>query len=507
MRVPLVGSRPAVVVADEAWSARSSYRTGFEAVGFRVGTADTGQGAVELVREFGAVALVIDADLSDMSGEEVLDQLRADPETEDVSVVMVTASDSRDRMVAALDRGVDDYLTKPVEARELVARVGRHLQVRDRWLTRAQSAGTLRERIAQQVAGVDAGLPLVELVAPLADALRPTMGVTALMVTPAVAAGLGRPAGVGDDTELRVLADGAKRALAGPVVDRRPGAMQVHVPLESSDEVFAIFGLSISGSADRLVAAVLDLRGHLSMLLRPAVKVHIELGRTRDLIDSMVRDRSIVPVFQPIVELATRRIVGFEGLSRFPDGIPPDAWFRHAAGLGLGPRLEVAAIHALLDAAAPLPGAAFLTLNVSAETVLCAELAPVLAGSARRLVVEITEHDLVSDYQAVRDTVARLHGVGLCVDDAGSGHSSLQHVLRLRPELVKLDREWIANLDQDPARQALVSGLLSFTGRLGAALLGEGIETDGERHTLIDLGVRLGQGYLLGAPASAQQWT
>lgn len=213
-----------------------------------------------------------------------------------------------------------------------------------------------------------------------------------------------------------------------------------------------------------------------------------------------------MPVFQPIVELPTGRIVGFEGLSRFPDGLAPDGWFRHATTVGLGPQLETAAIITLLAAAGPLPHDAFLTVNVSVDTLLSTDLAPILATSSRRMLIVVTEHDLVHDYDAVCDAVDQLVGVGLCVDDAGSGYASLRHVFQLRPDVVKLDREWIAGLDGDPARRSLVTGLLDFTGELGAVLLGEGIETDAEHRALLDIGVPLGQGYLFGAPASAEVW-
>lgn len=496
---------PAVVVVDDQASIRALYTLVLESAGFRVASAATGGAAVERVRQVEAAVLVLDANLPDMTGEEVLDRLRAEPDTKHVSVLIVTGDAATERRVAGLDRGANDYLTKPVHPRELVARVQGQLRVRDLWLGRIEDAMSLRRRLAGDLASLDAGLPLAELASGVARALRTPLEMTELLVTPVLAGGLGRPIGPGGEP-MAGLAEGAARALGGPVVDGLDGFTQVHVPLESSGGVFAVLSMSTAAAADRVLSAVLDLRPQLSMLLYPALNADTELLRTRGEIDAMVRDRSIVPVFQPIVELSTRRIVGFEGLSRFPDGIPPDEWFRHAGTLGLGPDLEVAAIGTLLAAATGLPSGAFLTVNVSVETLVSTDLAPILAASPRRLLIEITEHDIVRDYDTVSDAVDRLDGVGLCVDDAGSGYASLRHVFQLRPELVKLDREWIAGLDQDPARQSLVNGLLDFTGKLGAVLLGEGIETEGERRTLLDLGVRFGQGYLLGRPAAAEDW-
>jgi EAL domain-containing protein (putative c-di-GMP-specific phosphodiesterase class I) len=101
----------------------------------------------------------------------------------------------------------------------------------------------------------------------------------------------------------------------------------------------------------------------------------------------------------------------------------------------------------------------------------------------------------------VRAAVDRLgHDVKLAVDDAGSGYASLRHILALRPAYVKLDIEWVHNIDRDPIRRSLVSGLTYFASETGSELIAEGIETDEELGVLRELGVTLGQGFLLGAP-------
>lgn len=500
-------TRPAVVVADDAPSIRALYRRVFELAGFEVATAETGTAALRLVRQLDAAALVLDGRLADMTGEDVLDRLRDDPNTDDVSVVMVTADDAPDRQRAALNRGADDYLIKPVHPRELVRRIQDQLRARDRWLSRIDAAASRRQQLAHGLAEVDATLPLPGMVAAVIDALGTAVDVSAGAVTPVVAGALGRPVGAGDDTAIEELTQDVEPAVTAPMLDRRGNAAWAHVPLQWHDEVFAVLSVSSSASAHRLLTAVLDARSQLTMLFHPALTREIEVRRMIDAIDAMSQEQSIVPVFQPILELATGRTVGFEGLSRFPDAASPVQWFRQAGRLGVGPRLEVAALEAVIRAAAALPSSVFLAVNVSVDTLLTTDLGPLLAGSAHHLVIEITEHDLVSDYTALAEAMARLDGVGLCVDDAGSGHASLRHVFQLRPEIVKLDRDWITRLDQDPARQSLVRGLLEFAGHLGAVLLAEGIETDGERRTLIDLGVPLGQGYLLGPPSTEQAWT
>ena len=131
-------------------------------------------------------------------------------------------------------------------------------------------------------------------------------------------------------------------------------------------------------------------------------------------------------------------------------------------------------------------------------------LQPLLADSGRRVVLEITEHDPVHDYQALRRAIERLgNGVELSVDDAGSGFASLRHVLALGPSFMKLDASWVSGIDQDPARQALIAGLAHFATETGCHLIAEGIERQPELDMLQRLEVELGQGYLLGEPAPA----
>jgi hypothetical protein len=120
------------------------------------------------------------------------------------------------------------------------------------------------------------------------------------------------------------------------------------------------------------------------------------------------------------------------------------------------------------------------------------------------LVVEITEHAVVEDYDVLDHDLGALreHGTRVAVDDAGAGFASLQHVLRLRPEVIKLDMGLIRDIDADPVRQALVQSMVTFGRSMGSRVLAEGIESPAELDTLYGLGVDLGQGYLLARPGS-----
>jgi EAL domain-containing protein (putative c-di-GMP-specific phosphodiesterase class I) len=95
---------------------------------------------------------------------------------------------------------------------------------------------------------------------------------------------------------------------------------------------------------------------------------------------------------------------------------------------------------------------------------------------------------------------SRAQGVRIAADDTGAGYSGLQHLLRLRPNVVKLDIALTRHIDEDPARRALASALVTFADEIGAALVAEGVETVGELRALRALGIAAAQGYLLGRP-------
>jgi EAL domain-containing protein (putative c-di-GMP-specific phosphodiesterase class I) len=194
-------------------------------------------------------------------------------------------------------------------------------------------------------------------------------------------------------------------------------------------------------------------------------------------------------------------VVGFEALTRFGSGTPPDIVFRTAVRAGLGIELETATIVAAFDAAAVLPPGAYLSLNASPELVRSGVLRGLMAARDRRIVLEITEHVVIDDYAALRAELARLGpDVHLAVDDAGAGYASLRHILELAPSFVKLDLGLIRGIDADPARQALIAGMTYFAVKRRLRLVAEGIETAHELKALRGLAVGFGQGYLLGRP-------
>jgi len=185
----------------------------------------------------------------------------------------------------------------------------------------------------------------------------------------------------------------------------------------------------------------------------------------------------------------------------------PEMWFAQAALVGLDLELELAAIRGALADLDRLPDSMDLSLNASSRLVssgrLAEELTPqVLADAAGRLILEITEHDWPREPEATLAELDRFRaaGVRLAVDDAGSGYAGLTHILRLRPDLIKLDHALTAGVDADPARLALADALVRFGHETGADLVAEGVSGSAEVAVLREIGVRYAQGFYLARP-------
>jgi PAS domain S-box-containing protein len=218
-------------------------------------------------------------------------------------------------------------------------------------------------------------------------------------------------------------------------------------------------------------------------------------------IERVIDERAFVTVFQPMVRLIEREPFGFEALTRFSDGVPPERRFDDAHSIGLGVELEIATLSRALEAAQSLPPDASISVNLSPRLVMeQARLAPVLSAIERPLILEVTEREPIDDYVAFRRAVSLLGRVAWAVDDAGAGYASLRHIIELRPDFVKLDHGLVSGIPSDPIRQALVAGMLHFATSIGVRIIAEGVETEAERLALHALGVELAQGYLFGRP-------
>jgi EAL domain-containing protein (putative c-di-GMP-specific phosphodiesterase class I)/AmiR/NasT family two-component response regulator len=225
-------------------------------------------------------------------------------------------------------------------------------------------------------------------------------------------------------------------------------------------------------------------------------------------IQTVFRHQSMVPFYQPVVDVGTLATVGHEALARFPDqhAQGPAGWFSDAFAVGLGTDLEwLAATNALpfLKTASP---DTFLALNMSpASILLIQEQALCDPTLCPRIVIELTEHVPIEDYSAVHRALEEMrdHGTKLAADDLGSGYAGFRHLIALQPDIIKLDISLVRGIHQSRAQRALASALVAFAGDVAAQVIAEGVEEAAELAVLQDLGVCWAQGYYLGVPAPA----
>ena len=282
-------------------------------------------------------------------------------------------------------------------------------------------------------------------------------------------------------------------------------------PLLSNDELVGVlaFGATTPEHASRLadrLATLTEFAVMSAAMLGPALSDRAQRETTIAEVQAVIATRAFTPVFQAIVDLDCRAFVGYESLTRFADGTRPDVRFLAADKVGMMVELERACLREQVVQARKLPQGSFLTLNVSPALAIEPEfLIDLLRTADRPVVLEITEHVEIEDYPRLMAALDRVRPMAmLAVDDAGAGYAGLRHILELRPQYVKLDISLVRNIDTDPARQAMVTGMASFAQGVGCSLIAEGIETPEELATLRMLHIPFGQGYYLAKPASVQ---
>jgi PAS domain S-box-containing protein len=313
---------------------------------------------------------------------------------------------------------------------------------------------------------------------------------------------IGRPINMVIDQDELV---GARQAVADALGDH--GSDWAGVPISYRHRTSAPVWMEVSGRARPSRNGASPCYEGTSRSLPPRSVQPLLEGRLRERIHSTVAG-GVLTAFQPIYELATGTMTGVEALTRFPrdDGRSPDRWFSEATSVGLGGHLEFAALEAALGRSAKLPEHLYVALNISPDTCLNPMLPVLLKQSglaADRIILELTERTPVDRYAPLLSALAPLRqsGLRIAVDDAGSGFASMRHILRLRPDIIKLDRSLITGIDSDPVQWALGAAMVQFARETGVQIVAEGIETQAELAAVSQLGMTSVQGYFLGRPS------
>jgi EAL domain-containing protein (putative c-di-GMP-specific phosphodiesterase class I) len=242
-----------------------------------------------------------------------------------------------------------------------------------------------------------------------------------------------------------------------------------------------------------------------------------ELLTLERLQDILLRER-VATAYQPIIRLQEGTILGFEALSRGPRGSgleTADALFGAATTHGLLVELDRLCRKRALLSSGRIPSSAKIFVNTLPATLRD----PQFRGKALidsldraqvapdRLVIEITEDEVIENYALFRETMAYFTDLGMsfAIDDVGAGKSGLEQIAKLKPSYLKIDIELVRDVHDSPVNRAMVKAIISIGHGIGARVIAEGIHNEEETQVLRAMGVDFGQGYHLARPDTAQE--
>ena len=289
-----------------------------------------------------------------------------------------------------------------------------------------------------------------------------------------------------------------------------PVKSHVSVPVVLSDGhtfgTFCIFSRQVKPKLNnRSLMLVRVFADVIAALIEDARKGSEENRQRQEVIlDILERDELLLHA-QPICALTDRSVQGFELLARLSTDLDlsPAQLFIDADRLGLSSAIGLRVVEKSKEALARLPANAYVSINVTPAFLLQCDISGIYTPEeARRIVLELTEHEEIPDYDVLNTRLKPLRDAGmrLAIDDAGAGYASMRYILLLSPDMLKLDMSLIRDIDQDRDKQSLVAALRGFAEVQGYKVVAEGIETEAELAELQTLSIGFGQGYLLSRP-------
>jgi PAS domain S-box-containing protein len=508
-----------LLVVDDDLEVRQIVQRALDQQGVRISTAATGAEAIAHALSFPIDLVVLDLHLPDMSGLEVLEELRAVHPS--VYVIMLTGAGGEADRVLGFERGADDYIVKPFSPRELAARVVAVL----RRFAEPEPDGSTDLRISRS------GYQLTSALRELATGLSSDAPDAVIVTT--------------DDLRIQSFNEAAE-ALYGwsevGVVGRTLPEV-IGWDLVEQDQVIAHeqllstgrwYGEEVQRARDGSPLLVRSSKTVLRGTDGAAVGIiSVNRPRTREAstwagnrtdsdigLDSAIRvglpRGEFVVQYQPVVHLGTGELLGVEALVRWqhPDrGLLAPAEFiavaeRSGVIVDLGRVvLEEACRQAQIwrEAGHHLYMAVNLSPRQLADPTLTDWIAEVMVATGmpeHGLFLEVTETALVQDLDQATAALHRLAGLGACVsiDDFGTGWASLTYLREFPVDCLKVDRVFVAGLGTGSRDETIVASMLSLGRDLDVAVIAEGIETEEQRAILLELGCEFGQGYLFGRP-------
>ena len=493
---------------------------------------------------------LIDIDLgANESGWDLIRALRASPATQSTPIVMLTGSaDTLDRE-RSLRLGADRYLIKPVRAETLRRVTDEMLSVRDdMWWTmtlRTDQAARLRElfydpttEVPTLAVVIDDLRRIVEGGEPLSvfcieieplfrmgernlwdafdDLRREFVRGLRVMVTPLL----------GNDVVIGTSHSGANDfycfsrehgetpvAQTARELERVARASLKSLPIEASlkDEVVVFSGGASTQPQPLFAPRILynAVREAKDSAERRETRYYHSM---RERLLRTVHDRLITTVFQPVVNLETRTVVGYEALSRGPAGTElenPEVLFELARDFDLVWDLEALCIQNVLPWLDEVCARGYLFFNLESHFIQQlqhrgTDVFEPFFSCNRQVVIEVTERSAIRDYGTFRRTLHELKKMGfkIAIDDCGSGYASLEAVAELQPDYLKVGHSLFHGVENDPIRRRLVELVARCADTIGARTIAEAIETEEQLTVCRELGIAEGQGYLLARPAA-----
>jgi EAL domain-containing protein (putative c-di-GMP-specific phosphodiesterase class I) len=304
-------------------------------------------------------------------------------------------------------------------------------------------------------------------------------------------------------------------AMAIPATTQLPIGSHMSVPIRMSNG--AVYGTFCCFSAlpDRslnerdlnVMRTVADL---VAWQVETSASEAASKAGTTQQIQSAIARREPEIVYQSIFRLKDGSPFGAEALARFSrePALPPERWFEKAGMVGLRTNLEIAAVtNAITGYEVCWAGkpSSRLAVSVSAATVIARDLVPIISLSHyERLILEVTSVDASVNVEKLDKALAPLRAAGIMVAACGVGseYTGLTQVLRLRPDIIKLDVDLTKNIDGDSLKRTLAAAVAEHATEIGCMVLAEGIDSQAELTTLTELGIDLGRGNFLVRPGS-----
>jgi EAL domain-containing protein (putative c-di-GMP-specific phosphodiesterase class I)/DNA-binding response OmpR family regulator len=504
--------------------------------------------AIEKADEVSPDLALIDIDLDgEGSGWEFLRHLRSNAATENTPVVMLTGSADTLNREKSLRMGADRYLIKPVRPDTLRRVVNEMLGARDDiWWSltlRPEQVQRLRDLFYDETTEV----PTLAVVV---DDLRRTiesggtLAVYCLEIEPLFRLGE-RHLWDTFDTLRREFVR-SLRVMIAPVLGNeviiatshagasdfycfvrdhrgtqtqtvkeleriaRAALRAIDVSPEMAEEVTIFAGGAMTEPQPLFAPRILynAVREAKDSAERRETRYYVAM---RERLTRAVHDRVISTLYQPVVDLKTRAVIGFEALSRGPSGSDienPEVIFELARDFDLVWELERLCIENVQPSLVDICSRGYLFFNLESHFIQQlqqrgTEIFDSFFECHQNVVIEVTERSAIRDYRTFRRTLHDLKALGfkIAIDDCGSGYATLEAVAELQPDYLKVGHSLFHNVESDPIRRRLVDLVARCADTIGALTIAEAIETEEQLAICIDLGIQYGQGYYFAPPA------